>query len=80
MRMLKQSDFEEQLLLPLCTADITEILKSSTLTGEDREALLSKCRVCARRYTSRGWLSDDSSCGIWEGCAHLCRFQAAIVD
>jgi hypothetical protein len=66
--------------VPPCAAEILAALADGYVNEVEADELLDKCRVCARRYIPRGWVSTDSSCGVWQGCAHLDRIKAALKD
>ena len=83
MTDLRHSDFKTAITMihvPPCAADILAALAEGHVDDVQADELLRKCLVCARRYTPRGWLNVDSGCGVWQGCAHLDRIKAALID
>ena len=83
MTALRHSDFKTAFTMtqvPPCAADILAALADGYVDEVQADELLAKCRVCARRYRPRGWVSVDSSYGVWQGCAHLDRIKAALID
>lgn len=60
----------------VCAADLLGALKTCSrdaIETAGNETLLSKCRLCARRYKQHGWLDAEQSVGVWQGCAHAMR-------
>ncbi|OUD08854.1 hypothetical protein BVC71_09020 [Marivivens niveibacter] len=63
---------------PRCCLELFLAVEDGHMNATNVHELSETCQKCPRRNRAGGWISNESSIGVWSGCAHQQQLKDAM--